>query len=57
MVIPTKQLIVEMASGKLVPFDIKNPNHLEYLKGTGLLFSVGTEIESQSTTTTRGGGL
>jgi hypothetical protein len=46
VVVPPKELFVEMASGNLVPFDIKNSNHLEYLKGTGFLFSIGTEIWS-----------
>jgi hypothetical protein len=47
LVVPTKQLIAEMASGELVPFDANKPKHIEYLRGIGLLLSVGTEVESQ----------
>jgi len=47
VIIPTKRLLVEMGSGELVPLDLKNPEHIKYLKGLGLLFGIRTEVDSQ----------
>jgi hypothetical protein len=47
LVIPTREFVKEMVSGKLVPFDEENPQHIKYLKGVGLILSVGTEAEAQ----------
>jgi hypothetical protein len=47
LVIPTEKFVAEMVSGQLVPFNEKNPEHIKYLKGVGLILSVGTEAESR----------
>lgn len=47
LVKPTRQFVTEMVSGKLVPFNNENPQHIKYLRGVGLILSVGTEAEAQ----------
>ena len=43
IIISPKRFATEIASGDLIPFDPKNKDHIAYLRGVGLIFSVGTD--------------